>query len=44
MFALIVSELSSDAVIVLSNPIAFNKSPFGAKTDKDLGLASTVLM
>ena len=40
----IVSELSSDAVIVLGNPLATANNPFGTKRDKDLGLASTVLM
>ena len=38
------SELSSDAVIVLGNPMATGNNPFGAKKDKDILLSSTVLM
>ena len=42
--AAIASELSSDAVIVLGNPLATGTNPFGTRRDKDLGLVSTVLM
>ena len=38
------NELSSDAVIVLENPLATGHNPFGTKKDEDLGLTSTVLM
>ena len=41
---IIESELSSDAVIVLGNPMATGNNPFGTKKDVDLGLSSTVLM
>lgn len=44
VFIATASELSSDAVIVLGNPLATGNNPFGSKKDKDLGLASTVLM